>query len=222
MSASRERIEFDAMDEISVSAAPKTAKFSHVSLADQVRDALKDEIISGRLRPNDRIDINEYAQKWSISPTPLRDAVKHLETTGLVEIQPRRGVFVADLDRAGLAETFELRIAFEGMAARLAADRVPDQIARDTLERYVAAGRMSGVQREAQLEEIDDLIHNVVFDYCGNKRLRRMMESLLDLVFWSKQTIVRNVPVAYEVTLPEHIAICGAIVARDGEAAEKL
>ena len=48
-----------------------------------------------------------------------------------------------------------------------------------------------------------------------------MMESLLDLVFWSKQTIVRNVPVAYEVTLPEHIAICGAIVARDGEAAEK-
>ena len=78
--------------------------------------------------------------------------LKHLETTGLVEIQPRRGVFVADLDRAGLAETFELRIAFEGMAARLAADRVPDQIARDTLERYVAAGRMSGVQREAQLE----------------------------------------------------------------------
>lgn len=199
----------------------KTSVLNHASLADQVRDALKDEIISGRLKPNDRIDLSEYAQKWSISPTPLRDALKNMETTGLVTIHPRRGVFVADLDEAGLAETFELRVAFEGMAIRLAARNVPEKIAREILEKYRAAGATAGGDRIARLREVDDAIHDIAFEYCNNKRLRKMMESVRDLIYWSKQTIIRNVPEPYEATLPEHLAICEALVNRDGDAAER-
>lgn len=199
----------------------KTSVLNHASLADQVRDALKDEIISGRLKPNDRIDLSEYAQKWSISPTPLRDALKNMETTGLVTIHPRRGVFVADFDEAGLAETFELRVAFEGMAIRLAARNVPEKIAREMLEKYRAAGATAGSERIARLREVDDAIHDIAFEYCDNKRLRKMMESVRDLIYWSKQTIIRNVPEPYEATLPEHLAICEALVSRDGDAAER-
>lgn len=199
----------------------KTTVLNHASLGDQVRDALKDEIISGRLKPNDRIDLNEYAQKWSISPTPLRDALKNMETTGLVTIHPRRGVFVADLNQAGLAETFELRVAFEGMAIRLTTRHVPDAIAREVLEKYKAAGAVGGSKRIARLREVDDAIHDVAFEYCNNKRMRKMMESVRDLIFWSKQTIIRNVPEPYDATLPEHVAICEALVKRDGDAAER-
>ena len=48
-----------------------------------------------------------------------------------------------------------------------------------------------------------------------------MMESVSDLVLWSKQTIIRNVPEPYDATLPEHLAICEAVVAGNGEAAER-
>ncbi len=193
---------------------------NQTSLAEQARAALREQIVSGKLRPNERIDLGELAKKWSISPTPLRDALRNLETSGLVEIQPRRGVFVATLDRTGLRETFELRIALEGMAARLATRRLSQEQALGALDRYRRAGAAKGPQKLRMLDAIDDLVHNMVFENCGNQRLQRIMESVRDLVAWSKQTIIRNVPEPYDATLPEHVAICEALAARDEDAAE--
>lgn len=190
------------------------------SLADQARDALRDQIISGKLKPNERIDLADLAKKWSISPTPLRDAVRHLETSGLVEIHPRRGVFVATLNRTGLRETFELRVALEGMAARLATRHLAQDLAQDALDRYRQAGNAKGPQKMRMLDAVDSLVHDLVFENCGNQRLRRIMESVRDLVAWSKQTIIRNIPEPYDATLPEHIVICEALAARDEDAAE--
>ena len=90
--------------------------FNRSSLSEQVEQALKAEILSGRLAPKQRIDLQDYRKHWSISVTPLRDAVKVLETIGLVEVSPRRGVFVSQIDRTALKEIFELRIALEPMA----------------------------------------------------------------------------------------------------------
>src|SRR3546814_11238574 len=98
-----------------------------------------------------------------------------METTGRGTIHPRRGVFVADLDEAGLTETFELRLAFEGMAIRLAARNVPVEIARAVLKKYRSAGAAGGAERIARSREVDDAIHDIAFAYCNNKRLRKMM-----------------------------------------------
>lgn len=195
---------------------PKDPVFIQTSLADQARDALREQILSSEMPPGARIDLAELAAAWSISPTPLRDAVKALETTGLVEIAPRRGVFVAQLDRTGLRETFELRMAFEGMAARLASQRMPDGIAADCAARYRAAG----TQGEQALAQVDSLVHDIVRDHCGNQRLRKLMESVNDLVVWSRRSIIRNLSEAFATTLPEHLAICDALVARDADASE--
>lgn len=191
------------------------------SLADQARQALREDIISGKLQPNSRIDLHALAQQWNISPTPLRDAVKALESSGLVDIQPRRGVFVAGLDRKGLRETFELRMAFEGMAARLAAANLPEGLAADAARRYRAAGAMPDDLREAALRDVDNLVHDIVQDHCGNGRLTRQMEGVRDLLQWSRQTIIRHVPASFAASLPEHVAICDALAARDGEGAER-
>ena len=192
------------------------------SLAEQARAALREQIISGKLKPNERIDLAELAKKWSISPTPLRDAVRNLEMSGLVHIHPRRGVFVATLDRTGLRETFELRIALEGMAARLTTPRLAPEQALATLERYRRTGAARGPQKATLLVAVDNLVHDLVFENCGNQRLQRIMESVRDLVAWSKQSIIRNVPEPYDATLPEHIAICEALVSRDPDAAESM
>ena len=193
--------------------------FNRASLANQVQGALREEIITGRLAPNQRIDPGHYATLWSISQTPLREAIKQLESLGFVQVSPRRGVFVAALDRTALREIFELRIAIECTAARLATKNTPIVEARNALTLYTDAQDRPDDERAKRLPAIDLLIHDLAVKYCGNRRLLRLMESINDLVRWSRQTIIRNLPHPYVTTLPEYIRICEAVCDGDGERA---
>jgi len=186
------------------------------SLAAQVRKALREEIISGQLEGNQRININHYARKWGISTTPIRDAFKQLETEGLLHVSPRRGVYVTEVDWAELKEIYEVRIAIECTAVRLTAANVPPQAARAALEAYRRAERATGTDRTRLLREADFRIHEVAMAYCRNLRLQRLAESVHDLVRWTRQTLIRRLPRPYEDTLGEHIAICEAVCQGDG------
>lgn len=201
--------------------AQASGPFNRQSLSEQVEDALKEEVISGRLAPGERVDLHAYSKQWGVSPTPLRDAAKRLEVNGLLEISPRRGVFVAKLDREALREIFELRIALECMAIRLATPLVPAREAQEALDLYRQAQLVdSKPKREKALQKIDDLIHDIGASHCGNKRLMATMDDLRDLIRWSRRTIIRNLKEPLETTLPEHIRICEAVVDRDPDAAE--
>lgn len=198
-----------------------TANFNRVSLAEQVEQALREEIISNRLQPNQRIDVAHYAQMWAISPTPVRDAIKSLEAAGFVTVSPRRGVNVADLNLSTLREIYEVRIAIECTAIRFACGHVPAERAAEALALYQHAQACNGEDRTAVLSEIDTIVHEIALDYCNNSRLKRAMQDLNDLVRWCRLSVIRNLPAAYETTLPEHIRICEALVARDGEEASR-
>jgi DNA-binding GntR family transcriptional regulator len=185
--------------------------FNTVSLSEQVQKALKKEILSGPLEPGQRIDLRAYAKLWNVSPTPLRDAVKQLETQGLVEVSPRRGVFVSKVDRQELKNIFEVRIALECMAVELATRRVPMTEAKKTLELYLRAqNTRKKEERDRLLSEIDTLIHTLIINHCGNARLIKTMDGIQDLIDW-----IARVQDAREIALPEHIRIAEAICARD-------
>lgn len=195
--------------------------FNRESLAEQVEQAIREEIMTNRLAPNQRIDVSHYANLWSISPTPVRDAIKSLEAAGFVNVLPRRGVNVADLNETILREIYEVRIAIECTAIRRACDHIPADKALDALGKYEAASALGGTAREAMLSEIDLIVHELALEYCNNKRLKRIMTGLNDLVRWSRLSVIRNLQQAYDTTLPEHIRICQALCARDGERASK-
>lgn len=195
--------------------------FNRLSLAEQVEQALREEIITNRLAPNQRIDVGYYANLWSTSPTPVRDAIKALEMAGFVTVSPRRGVNVAEMNESTLREIYELRIAIECTAVRLACAHVPEAKAREALQLYRRAQESSGQKREALLSEIDLIVHDIALKYCDNKRFRRTMSDLNDLIRWSRLSVIRNLPAAYDTTLPEHIRICEALLARDGERASR-
>lgn len=197
------------------------ANFNRVSLAAQVEQALREEIISNRLQPNQRIDVAHYAQMWAISPTPVRDAIKSLEAAGFVTVSPRRGVNVADLNASTLREIYEVRIAIECTAIRLACRHVPAERAAEALALYRQAQACNGADRTAILSEIDTIVHEIALDHCNNTRLQRAMQDLNDLVRWCRLSVIRNLPAAYETTLPEHIRICEALVACDCEEAAR-
>ena len=99
--------------------------------AQQIRQALENDIVDGRFAPGEKLDPEALAVEFSCSRTPIRDALQALESSGLVRVEPKRGTFVTELSVVELTERFEVMAELEAMCARLAASRATDeQIAR--------------------------------------------------------------------------------------------
>ncbi len=89
-------------------------------LATRIRSALSDDILSGRIEAGTRLDEVALADQFEVSRTPVREALKQLISTGLVEHRHRRGVFVTEIPSERLAEMFEYAAEMEALCARMA------------------------------------------------------------------------------------------------------
>src|SRR6266496_3033088 len=95
-------------------------------LADQVKDHLLKEILSGRYPPNSRIVETAVARELGTSQAPVREALRALEAIGMVEISPFRGARVRRPDRREILEAYAVRSALETLGTRLAVPRMSD------------------------------------------------------------------------------------------------
>ena len=93
----------------------------HRPLRFLVVDELRERILSGEISPGVRLVEDHIAAELGVSRSPVREALRALETEGLVELSPRRGVFVAAVSQEDAVQIFEAREALESFAARLAA-----------------------------------------------------------------------------------------------------
>lgn len=189
-------------------------------LSKQAEQALKNEILSGNLTPGQRIDLPEYAAAWGISITPLRDACRVLQTVGLIEVSPRRGVFVATPSRKMFRDIFHLRIALECMAVQLATLLIPEDLLTQTATTYRHAyDTFVKTGDRKLLVEHDHDIHDLVVNYSDNPRLIEIMQDLQDMVTWTRLTVIQRVPESYKQAAQEHLRIYEALEARDTTAA---
>jgi len=195
--------------------------FERASLSDQVEVALKDEILSGRLRPGERINPGDLQAAWSVSSTPLRDAVRSLERQGFVTVEARKGIRVAPIDAEMVTEIFEVRMALECMAVEGAARRVPEEEAERVLEAYRKAKRAAEAGDVGPASKSDRLVHDLARLHCGNRQLQKALDSRMELIRWAQRTINRKLTAAYVIALPEHLRIMEAIRARDSEGAAR-
>ncbi|WP_029004691.1 GntR family transcriptional regulator [Azorhizobium doebereinerae] len=137
----------------------------------RLREALEDDIVAGRLKPGQRLDEVGLAERFDVSRTPIREALIQLAASGMVEIRPRRGAFVALLGPRELIESFELMAEIEAACGRLAArrmtadDRAAMQAAHADCARAVAAG-----DRETYYAE-NARFHGAIYAATGNRIL---------------------------------------------------
>ena len=100
---------------------------SRVPLHDQVAEEIRNMIVSGDLRPGEKIRVAELAEDLEVSLTPLREALKILDKDGLVELMANRGARVSEISVEGTRSLFEVISRLEALAAELAASRITEQ-----------------------------------------------------------------------------------------------
>ena len=134
------------------------------SLADQAYLAIRGLIVSLELPPTSLISEPDLIERLEIGRTPVREALRRLAQERLVEVYPRRGMFVTGVDVRELSRISEVRAVLEPEAARLAAERASDE---DRAELAALLGEIG--RPEANLIELDERIHRAVYRVAHNE-----------------------------------------------------
>ena len=148
------------------------------SLATIVLQELERMILSGEIKPGERINEKALAASQSVSRGPVREACRRLEQAGLVEIVVNRGVFVRRLKAKDAAELSDIRASLSGLAGRLLAENVSDE-QFDHLADMVA--RMEALAERGDVEGYYPLnmeFHAAMLRYTGNDRLAEMCAAI--------------------------------------------
>ncbi len=138
------------------------------SRVQQVRDQLEDDIVSGRMRPGEQVQIEELMARFGVSRTPVREALQQLGISGLVEVQPKRGTFVAQVGVPELIQMFEVMAELEGLCARLAARRMTAPMLAE-VEQALAACEAECARSELNAYYYaNEQFHRLIYQSCGN------------------------------------------------------
>jgi DNA-binding GntR family transcriptional regulator len=150
----------------------------HRTLAERAFATLHEAIVTGVLPPGERLPIEELAEILEMSPMPIREALRLLDSVGLVENIPHRGARVTELSIDDLREVYEARLALEPLAVQHAAERFTDAdatLAAERLEAHVKAYR----QRDLGLVwSTHTAFHFALYDAAQSRWMRRLIHPL--------------------------------------------
>jgi DNA-binding GntR family transcriptional regulator len=183
--------------------------------ADRAYLAIRGLIVSLELPPGAVIDERELMQRLGLGRTPVREALRKLAQEQLVEVFPRRGMFVTGVDVRDLARISEVRGALEPEAARLAAERATED------ERDELADLSNSIVRGADLMSLDERIHRAIYAAAHNHLLEKTLGEyyVLALRIW-RIALERDEDL--EEAVEAHRDLIQAIIVANGDRAARL
>jgi DNA-binding GntR family transcriptional regulator len=190
--------------------------------SDQLREAIEEKIAVGEFPPGKRLDEAELLARFGISRTPLREALIQLDSLGLVEIRPRRGVYVADVSPQRLIEMFEVMGELEAMCGRLAARRITEDEQKRLHSAHEACRAAAESHHPDAYYYANEQFHFAIYASSHNAYLAEQARQLHRKlrVYRRLQLRVRD---RVSNSFAEHVGIVAAIAAGNGElAAERM
>ncbi len=190
-------------------------------LHDEVVDRMRDLIQSGELEPRARVNESELTERFGISRTPLREAIKILATEGLLELLPNRGARVASLSQAEIEEMIEVIAGLEATAADLACRTITDDevaaIERD--HRSMVTAWKEG--EEATYFRLNRAIHEAIMGASRNSVLGSTYASLSGRIQRSRYAVHQTAD-QWARAVQEHERMIELLRSRDGDALSRL
>jgi DNA-binding GntR family transcriptional regulator len=178
-------------------------------LSEDIAESIKAAIIKGKFKPGEKISEGELAESMGISRTPLREAFRKLENEGFIEIIPRKGAVVTEIDAQEVYDLYEIKSTLEGLAARLAAVNMQDKDL-EKLEKVNEELKVLIDQNDLEaFYKAHTRFHEGFVKLSGNRRLNQIISNLNDH-FKRFGIVSLTLPGQYESAIKQHEEIIQA------------
>lgn len=196
----------------------KIIKIRRINLGEQVYQFLKQKIANYRFVPGRRLNVEELTRDLGVSRTPVWEAIRRLESEGLVKNEPKRGVMLVELTPKSAMELYTVREALEGLAIRFAVDRMDEKTLKkmgQSLEKQKKAIARKDLVAYSQL---DFEFHGFIYEKCDNALLQEMLETIKER---ARPITMLITPILSDL-FRDHLLILEALKCKDGEKAEEI
>ncbi|ATW26978.1 GntR family transcriptional regulator [Candidatus Formimonas warabiya] len=187
---------------------------SYKPLREIVFETIREAIISGHLKPGERLMEVQLAEEMGVSRTPVREAIRKLELEAFVVMVPRKGAYVAGISLKDIADVFEVRAAMDSLAAGLAAERITDE-ELESLERALVSYTESSDQNDLDDSVYRDTsFHDIIYQASRNERLIQIVNNLREQIQRFRATSLAF-PGRMKIAVDEHKKIVEALSERN-------
>ena len=187
-------------------------------LRDVVFNTLRRAILTGELKPGERLMEVHLANRLGVSRTPIREAIRKLELEGLVTMIPRRGAEVAQITEKSLQDVLEVRRALDALCVELACDRITSEEkealkqACDEFEKATKTGDVTTIAGA------DVALHDIIVRATGNQRLIQLINNLSEQMYRYRFEYIKDEK-GHDNLVNEHRMIYESILHGDKEKA---
>jgi len=189
------------------------------TISDEICKKLADDIIAGVIAPGQKLEEKAIAEQFKVSRTPVRDAFRQLEGTGLIESKAHRGATVIDLNTEQLADIFEALGEIEALCAKLSAQRM-SSLERKRLENLHKLSKApNDAKDESTYSDLNEQIHKAIHDGSQNETLRALSADLWQRLAPFRRAIFFERDDRMARSRDEHDEVIEAILGGDTEKA---
>lgn len=198
-----------------------TESISRNYLHDQVAKRLRALIQSGQIKPNERLNEVALAERFGISRTPLREAIKILATEGLLELLPNRGAHVARFSETEVDEVLVVIAGLEATAGEVAARKITEAELEKVAALNARMAQAYAAGNIAEYFEINVEIHQAIMAASRNQTLAGVYDKLSGRIQQARFA-AHKTPEQWEEAMRDHDRMIELLRARDGEALGRL
>lgn len=181
---------------------------------------LRKMITDFELLPGARVTESELAEQFRVSRTPIREALHRLEVEGLLQIRPKQGCFIRQVDIAQISNYYDVRVGLEALAIELACEQMSDAELKALAESWTPSHRPKMAEQLEAIRDAEEAFHVTLAEASGNPILADYLRDVNDhirvirrLAFIDEQTLAD--------TFEDHYRICRLLLKRDAKAARE-
>lgn len=190
----------------------------YLPLRDVVFQTLRKAILTGELKPGERLMEIHLANKLGVSRTPIREAIHKLELEGLVTMLPRRGAMVSEISESGLKDVLEVRRDLDSFCAELASARISESEKEDLKNAYNAFNEAVATHDATIMAKADVAFHDIIIKATGNERLITIINNLGEQMYRYRFEYIKD-ETKRDNIMSEHKALMDSIISGNAEAA---
>ncbi len=189
-------------------------------LRDVVFNTLRKAILTGRLKPGERLMEVHLAKQLGVSRTPIREAIRKLELEGLVTMVPRRGAEVAGITEKSLRDVLEVRRALDVLSVELACERITEEGIGRLFQACRVFEAATKEKDAAVIAKADVALHDIIVEAAGNQRLRQLVNNLAEQMYRYRFVYIQEES-QHDMLVAEHKEIYESIASRDKQRGAK-